>query len=202
MDEKTVVEMGKEVDRIRRKGRAEEERRYGVFYVAWYGEGDVPDVKVFGQEVGKRLKTKLKARGVYVLVSVRKPWEAASEWSASECTSEWSTRRLSKVSVLFSVEGAVIPVRVREKGSSGEKKEYGVHEEYAGLVGFFGGKSCLDIRLDEFQVVRSEEYAAVYGAGEDMKLEMWRMLMTSRSLGGVSWSDCEVGEWGGDICSM
>jgi len=165
----------------RTKGRAEEKARYDVFCVAWYGEGDVANVKVFSHEVGVRLQTKLKAKAVYVLVSVRKLSRIPS---------------LSKVSVLFNVQEAVIPVRVREKGLIGpEKKEYGVHEEYASLVGFFGGKDCLDVDLDEFQVILSEEYEAAYGVGEDMKLEVWRMSMTSRSLGGVRWSDCEVGEW-------
>jgi hypothetical protein len=94
--------------------------------------------------------------------------------------------------MFFNVQGAEIPVVPYAECPGGGA--YGMDEEYELLVRFFGGKDCLDLKLDEFQVVVSPRYEAAYRDVEAVNGDIWRMSLTSLSLGKVEWAERESGK--------
>jgi hypothetical protein len=169
------------------------EERFDVFYMAWFGEGQVDDVKRFSETVAEKLKVQLDARYVYVMVSVRELWDGASGEGHNASS-------MIKLSLMCNVQGGTLPVKGHRQCPAGG--EYGKVEEYASLVRFFGGKDIIctawPIReLGEFQVVVSTLYEAAYESVEEVNSDIWRMNMTSKSLGDVRWSESEKGRWDG-----
>lgn len=143
-----------------------------VLYCTWCVETEIEDVDLFGNELVAKLVTKLTEGpesylpAVAVFGSVR----YESNKGRRRPVEHW------KVSLLVMLEGAHIPV----------SEVLPMGEEYDSLVSFFAGEQCLDVDLEEFQVVQSDRYKAVYacnGESEEMEgevnLDMWRVMIVN-----------------------